>query len=119
MVTGTGRDALRAGLRRSFQHTAMKDVCKEITKPNQGRLGPFVIGIQMPSSLLAVADAFIDLQEARHDADYDVARTWTRNDVIGLVDLADEAFTQWRLIRKTVPADVFLVALLARLGTRR
>lgn len=73
----------------------------------------------MPVDLLAVAVAFIDLQEARHDADYDVLSTWTRADVIYLVEKADAAFTRWRSVRRSVAADVFLVALLAKIGMRR
>ena len=49
----------------------------------------------------------------RHDADYDVARTFTRRECRDFVEQAREAFAAWRVVRATVPADAFLVALLA------
>ena len=56
---------------------------------------------------------FVDLQEARHEADYDVARRFTRGEVLDLVDRAEQAFTDWKCVRKSIQADTFLAGLLA------
>jgi hypothetical protein len=45
----------------------------------------------LPSDLERVAEAFVALQQARHQADYDLARRFTRTEALDLVDLADGA----------------------------
>jgi hypothetical protein len=62
--------------------------------------------------LKAVADAFVDLQEARHKADYDNAAAWTRVDVVDLIDLAESAFGHWRVVRGTREAQDLLLSML-------
>jgi len=61
----------------------------------------------------------MNLQEARHEADYDVSRTFTRSEAIDLVELAEQAFVDWQTVRRSVAADVFLAALLAKRGMCR
>ncbi|MGO4884010.1 MAG: hypothetical protein ACLP59_24780 [Bryobacteraceae bacterium] len=50
--------------------------------------------------LKKVIDAFAQLQEDRHTADYDFGRNWSRVDVTNTLALADEAFIAWRNVRK-------------------
>jgi len=119
LITGPDRDALRAVLRRAFDHSAMKEACKEIVKPNAGKLNKGMSGHVVPVALKQVAEAFVDLQQARHEADYDVSRTFTRAEALDMVDLAEQAFIDWQTIRRTIPADVFLAALLAQRGMCR
>lgn len=119
LVTGTDREALRAVLRRAFDHATMKEASKEIVKPNGGKLAKGMNGIAVPIALKDVAEAFVELQQARHEADYDVFRTFTRAEALDLVDMAEQAFANWHTIRKTLPADVFLTALLAYRGMCR
>ena len=45
--------------------------------------------------LTEVAATFVDLRQARHEADYDTTRRFTRQDVIDLVDRAEQAFRDW------------------------
>lgn len=119
LITGPGREFLRAVLRRAFDHATMKETCREIVKPNAGKLAKGMDGIAVPVALKDVAEAFVELQQARHEADYDSFRTFTRAEALDLVDLAEQAFTNWRAIRRTIPADVFLAALLAQRGMCR
>ncbi len=42
-----------------------------------------------------MAAAFVDLQEARHGADYDLSKRLSRTDALTLVDLADRSMTSW------------------------
>src|SRR5580693_2861412 len=74
LVTGPDRDELRAALRRAFEHKEMKDACKEISSANAGKLRRCLGETTVPAPLVSVARAFIDLQEARHDADYEISR---------------------------------------------
>lgn len=69
--------------------------------------------------LQLVAHAFISLQEARHEADYNMSRSFTRLEALDIVDLAEQAFADWQTIRKSLPADVFLTAQLANRGMCR
>lgn len=68
--------------------------------------------------LIAVASAFIELQEARHEADYNFAPTFYRRSVYDLIDQAERAIEDWKKLRKVYPdvAEIFLLALL--LGSR-
>ena len=119
LITGPDRDALRSVIRRAFDHSIMKEACKEIVKPNAGKLSKALDGKAVPSALVEVAEAFVDLQQTRHQADYDISRTFTRAEALDLVELAERAFVNWQGVRKTIPADVFLAALLAYRGMCR
>ena len=62
--------------------------------------------------LFAVIQAFIDLQEARNEADYNLDKQWNRLDVLNRVQTARQAFADWAAIRNTPTATVFILALL-------
>ncbi len=72
----------------------------------------------LPPDLVAVASAFIELQEARHEADYNLAPTFYRSSVNDLIEQADRAVKDWKKLKESHPdtAEVFLLALL--LGDR-
>jgi len=59
-----------------------------------------------------VADAFFQAQQQRHTADYDNSKTWTRTEVITLIDIVDSAFSAWRGIRDDGTAQSYLISLL-------
>ncbi len=63
-------------------------------------------------SVVVVIQAFIDLQEARHDADYDLSLRWNRLQVLELLKAAQQAFQEWVTIRKTANSAVVLAAML-------
>lgn len=67
----TREDQLR--LARSFTHHALKEACEWIAgrRGNPPQHAGSLIGTLRNTGVDAVADAFCDLQEARHDADYD------------------------------------------------
>ena len=110
-------ELLRGSLRRAFHHGVMREVCGEATKLPQGRLRSICCGHPGTAVLQRIAKAFIDLQEARHEADYDVLAKRTRIEVIQIVGQAQSAFNDWNAIRLTPLADAFLVALLT--GVKR
>ena len=67
----------------------------------------------MQPELLQVARALVELQEARHKADYDTARRFTRREVLDFVERAEQAFADWHGVRGSIQADTFLTGLLA------
>lgn len=110
-----GTPAARAGVERVFRHDQMKDTCRAVGKGSWK--GWSVPPLDVPSVLRGVADSFIRLQEARHQADYDNEKRWTRADVAVLVGAARIAFRMWDEIRGTEVADEFLLSLL--IGKKR
>jgi hypothetical protein len=66
----------------------------------------------LPAELRVVATAFFDLQEARHQADYDNAKTWTPTDAQRQIAVAQSAFENWRKIRTDPAANEYLLSLL-------
>ncbi len=113
MFTGTDRAALRDTLVRQFDHGKMRVVAESYLgrNPNAAQ-HPGLNGQSLQPQLISVAEAFLDLQQARHDADYDRAYRLTRSDTLDLLSVAQDAFEDWKVVRKTLQADVFLASLL-------
>jgi hypothetical protein len=97
---------LRRQLQRAYNHGAMNAVCKNLKS-----LAPLMTTPLEPQ-LAAVADTFVNLQQARHDADYDYSITFIRTDVLQKISLVDLAFLNWKTVRNSSNARVFLAALL-------
>ena len=114
MFSGHNRAALRGCLGRAFVHGDMKRVAQQFSDGGVSpKLSPGMNRQAVQPELTRVAATFVDLQQARHEADYDTTRRFTRQDVIDLVDRAEQAFRDWNTVRKSVQADVFLAGLLA------
>jgi hypothetical protein len=69
----------------------MKNACKNCKARDPG--------IQL------VAAAFVDLQQARHDADYNNSKSWTRFGVMTHINTAGEAFLMWAIRKKPTIAQ--------------
>jgi hypothetical protein len=67
---------------------------------------------QAVGNLRTVANAFIRLQEWRHEADYDDSLRLARTDALARIALATDAFASWNAIRKEKIAQDYLLALL-------
>jgi hypothetical protein len=89
----------RQVLGRAFAHTVMNDACKSFGGGTlkkgvaKGLPGSFAI----PVEIRDLADTFVDLQERRHLADYDLTERFKRSDVLSLINEAErriEAFVQ-------------------------
>jgi uncharacterized protein (UPF0332 family) len=98
----------RARLGRMFEHRKMS----QATFKAGDKSSPTAIEMEMAK----VIKAFVHLQEDRYAADYDVAKVWSRTDVMNTLVLADEAFKAWRNIRKEKIAQDHLLAMF---GARR
>ena len=114
MLAGRDRATLRHCLARAFGHAAMRQVAQQFSDDNVSpKLSPALGGQALQPELVRVAGALVELQEARHKADYDTARRFTRREVLDLVSQAEQAFADWAHVRGSIQADTFLTGLLA------
>ena len=64
---------------------------------------------------MAFPNAFIQAQQRRNDADYNIAKEWTPIEVATQIASVSDAFEGWKTIRDESAAQAYLVSLL---GTR-
>jgi hypothetical protein len=103
VVSGQGQYQLRGLVARSCQHGAMKGFCQTIVNSDGKKLpvpANDLLDRPLSSALVDVANAFVELQQARHEADYDLSRRIARDDVQELLEVADQAFHSLRSIDK-------------------
>jgi uncharacterized protein (UPF0332 family) len=105
---------LRKLVRRSFTHADMKTVCKQF---GSGSKAPptataSLINAPIENEIITVAQIFVQLQEQRHQADYDVTASFTRFAALQIVQSAAQASRAWSKARSRPNARVFLAALL-------
>ena len=117
---------LRSEIKRSFAHSQIKTACKEFLEANTIKSKNIAGKTKLPAALEAliafpldinlvtVLDAFIALQEARHEADYNLSYQWIRLDVLANLNLAEQAFSAWPVVRGTPNAAVFISNLAFR-----
>jgi len=63
---------------------------------------------ETPPDLKIVADAFVNLQQARNEADYDLSRSFSRHEAFTYVRTSRRAFDCWSRVRKTDDARLYL-----------
>jgi hypothetical protein len=88
----------------------MKNVCLQFQQrslPNDLKL---LLRDSLSSELKAVTKAFVELQQERHTADYDVGKSYLREDAVAVVATAERAFRDWNRIPEP-EANVFVAAL--------
>ena len=106
-VTNWKRIDQRPDLARAFDHAGMRKASKRIAGLKfSGKLPAGMADLQR------VADAFDQLQEFRHFADYDSSQKWSRSDALAAVNCCDAAFRAWRAIRTEKIAQDYLFELL-------
>lgn len=87
MLAGKARAPLHVSLARAFNYTAMKDGAAAFAEnPIAPRFSAGLNGESVQDPLVDVANAFIELHEARHDADYNRARRFARQETLDHVD---------------------------------
>lgn len=109
---GIGETALRQTVRRAFAHGDMKAVARSFSGGAVPAIWQGSVGGPVQPDLRQVADVFVELQQSRHDADYDLSSVFRRAEVIDLIQRCEAAFSAWSRCRNTAGAQVFLVALL-------
>ncbi len=66
----------------------------------------------------AFATTFVQAQERREEADYNIAKQWTALEVKAQIAVVNEAFEAWKIIRDDAGAQAYLVSLLGPTGRR-
>lgn len=100
-------------IQRWFDHAEMKRVCGMFSTSAAPKQITAILDAPVSSDLQSVAQAFIKLQEARHDADYDLETVWTKLTAQEFVQVAKDASAAWSRIRRSHEANVFALALLS------
>lgn len=115
------RDVERWTMARWYQHADVRRVCQWVVAAARGGRGmPANIAALLagqgrpatvPPALVAVAETFGVLYEARQRADYDHQFEVTRTEALRLVDAAASAIHTWRAMPDSYHSDVFLALL--------
>ena len=103
---------LRAKIGRAFNHRDMQGVCRQFSSGSPADATRGLIAYPIEPELILVARAFVQLQEARHEADYNLSVRLDRFAALQKIAFAREAFEAWRGVRSLPNAAVFLTALL-------
>jgi hypothetical protein len=108
----TDRRVFRQIIARGFSHGSMVACCKSFaggTLPQS--ISSVLPTLPVPPDLTEVAGVFVRLQEERHRADYNLAASFQRTEVVDLLTDLDGAVGAWRRIRSHETARFFLAAL--------
>lgn len=116
-LIGGGREnvELRGLLRRAYVHSDMQKASKSFASDRGGLplgIRACVHGEKLPPELTRMAKTFVVLQEARHEADYDLSLRFIRKEVVSLLNRTDQAFVAWSQVRKHPAARCYLACLL-------
>jgi hypothetical protein len=65
----------------------------------------------VPPDLATIASTFADLQQARHEADYDLTRDFSRAEVLGLITRVQHATRVWPNIDDEAMTRAYLLGL--------
>jgi|SRR5579884_1938861 len=98
---------LRPYVVRNFEHRNMLSVCRRYA-----RLAVDMTGQPVPVEVRRIADSFIQLQEARHKADYNVKDAVTLAEAQTFVQMARDAFRDWAAVAANPAANTYLTELL-------
>lgn len=90
----------------------MKKASQAFGRPQANQLDTLTGNLPVPTQVQQVALAFVELQEARHEADYNTAKTFTRLEVTNLVARVAQAFQSWQAIRTDPVARMYLASML-------
>src|SRR5713226_4119013 len=89
------RAELRSELGRIFEHGKMKNASvkkRSELKDQIGKTGSPNQDVVLSKHLHIVADTFIEMQQKRNDADYDMGNEWTQSDVLSQIADVSLAF---------------------------
>src|SRR5947209_6947958 len=106
-MRGVATVTLRPYVARNFEHRHMLAVCKRYTG-----LAVDMTGQPVPAEVQRIADSFVQLQNARHKADYNVKDPVTPVEAQTFVQMARNAFSDWLVVTAHPAADAYLTELL-------
>jgi len=100
---------MAARINRTHNHGEMKKASSMIANDKLPKaVQPSGRGYTTPLDLKSVANAFVRLQQARHEADYDLSRRFRRQEALDFVESARQAFDAWERVRRTDDARVYM-----------
>jgi hypothetical protein len=103
---------LRTALGRAYDHGPMKQASRTVANAQQS---PYTNeDPQVVTDLRFVADTFVQLQEQRHFADYNLTTDLDQTDAMAQVKSAEKVFHVWPNVRAHQIAQEYLVALVVR-----
>lgn len=105
-------DSSQARIQRAINHDSIKQVCSRFLQTPMSNPLSTLIGSPVSDDLRLVALSFMQLQEARHSADYDLDSAWNRAKASQYVQMAKDAFAAWNHVRKNAEANIFLLSFL-------
>jgi hypothetical protein len=109
----TTNRSLTGILARAFDHGAMKRASVAFGNASfSDRLKPALAGQPIPTDLSILARLFVELQAARHAADYDRLARLERSEALRLIEATELAMRLWNNVRGEPSARLYLVALL-------
>lgn len=115
-ATNWGRDETRSAFGRLLDHGKMKAACEKKIAEIKKRVKatPDTADLASERKIQIVAEAFVLLHQQRTSADYDTSKEWSPTEVLSLVDEAESAFREWRLVENSREAQAFLFSFLAK-----
>lgn len=115
--------SLRSLVRRAFEHGEMKSACKSF-KNGRGGLPDSVedamTPVDVPRELTAIATNFVELQNARHQADYDLSDSFRRREALQYFEQARTSIKDlWPVVSSHDATQFFLISLVSWRKIRR
>jgi hypothetical protein len=114
--SGLPGTVFRTTLARAFEHGQMAEAARAFNLPTLAAhlfKGKFAtMGLVVPPELREVARTFLELQEQRHYADYDLTLRFNRHDVLSLCDNVEQATANWEEVHHEPIARLFILSLL-------
>ena len=114
LVGSTGqREQFRKATARAYAHGEMAAAAKTFCGGTLPAAVQRSVGtLTIPRELRDLASRFLDAQDQRHLADYDLSVTFLRGDVIDLIGNIEQAVHDWDRVRSHPASQFFLVCLL-------
>jgi uncharacterized protein (UPF0332 family) len=115
MGTQHEQASYRHVLARAFTHATMKQACKSFAGGTlkAGAVHGLPKTFLIASATKQLAEAFVDLQEKRHTADYDLTTRFKRSDVLFRIELAQDVIKDFKALSSSNERRFFLACLWA------
>lgn len=107
-----GSDDLRNLMARAFEHADIKGAARAFASGNPPDLIKRALaGQPIPTELQEFTQTFVELQERRHQADYDLSSRFIRDNVLTNIQRVEEAIVNWEQIDRDHATGVFLLCV--------
>ncbi|KKZ11471.1 MAG: hypothetical protein TQ37_07085 [Candidatus Synechococcus spongiarum 15L] len=114
-VVGSGpkKRLLRGYVIRAFGHRSMANVCQGFAQKNPGqKIRDVLADHRISDDLAHIANTFCSLRDERNEADYNFARSYTKEDATIIFNGTKVAHQKWQNIKDDEATRIFLMALL-------